>query len=179
MKKIIFITFIFFIQTSFSANIKMRAREHFELHEINNKTEKEMYRGLTNTINLWWEVPYDYSFGLSFSPVISSIKAVEKDSIFGQKITQQNIGLEYKFFLSSIHTSLFSRFGLGYSKLEVDYGSNNEYYGQFYYLGLGAEIPMGNFGLALELAYRYANYNDNLYIKSITPSIGFHLYKHL
>jgi len=179
MKKIILLTLVLSIQSSFSASLKMRAREHFEFHEIYSSTDMEMYRGLTNTINLWWEDPYNYSFGLAFTPVIASISEVEKDSAFGEKITQQNIGLEYKFFLSFIDTSLFSRLGIGYSKLEVDDGPKDEYYGQFSYIGLGYEIPMNNFGLALELAYRYANYNDNVYIKTITPSIGFHFYKNL
>jgi hypothetical protein len=179
MKKLLLFIFIVSIQSAISANLKMRAREHFELHEVNSKAGMEMFRGLTNTINLWWEEPYNYSFGLAFSPVIASIKEVEDDSSFGEKITQQNIGLEYKFFLSSIHKSLFSRLGIGYSKLEADSGPRDEYYGQFSYLGLGYEIPMNNFGLALEMAYRHADYNDDLYIKTITPSIGFHFYKDL
>ena len=179
MIKLALLTVLFTIQTSFSADFKMRAREHFEVHEVRTSSNMEMYRGLTNTINLWWEVPYKYSFGIAFSPVIASIKEVEKDSIYGTKITQQNIGLEYKIFLSSLHTSLFSRLGLGYSKLEADNGPKDEYYGRFSYIGLGYEIPMDNFGLALELAYRYTSYDEGLYIKTITPSVGFHFYKNL
>jgi len=179
MKKLLLTTILLSTQSALCAKIKMRAREHFEVHEVNTKAGMEMYRGLTNTINLWWEDPYNYSFGLAFTPVIASINEVKNSSSFGEKITQQNIGVEYKFFLSSINKSLFSRLGFGYSKLEADSGPRDEYYGQFSYFGFGYEIPMNKFGLALEVAYRYADYNDDLYIKTITPSIGFHFYKDL
>lgn len=169
--------FLFLISTNALAfNFKMRAREHYEVHEIYNKDKIDHYRGLTNTINLWWEKPYDTYFGLSFSPILASIKEVKEDSQYGEKITQQNIGLEFKKFLSS---KLFYRLGLGHSNLETTKGAEKNFKGNYGYLGLGIEIPFDSHGLALELAYRYADYEKGIYIKTFTPSVGFHFYKSL
>ena len=90
---------------------------------------------------------------------------------------QQNIGLEFKYFPKILSDFIFLRPGAGYSKLRVDQGDKKEFYGQYAYLGLGYEIPKDDFGLALEMAYRYADYQEAIYIKTITPSIGFHFYK--
>lgn len=170
---------LLFSLCSYAANFKVRAREHVEIHELHNTNSIEMYKGLTNTINAWWEVPYQYSFGFSFSPIIASIKADDSDSAYGEKITQQNIGFEIKNFFTKSVEHLFSRLGLGYTRLETTRGDTKNFFGNYAYLGLGYEIPYDQFGLALEMAYRYADYNDNLYIKTISPSIGFHFYKNL
>ena len=173
--KIFLLIFLISFNT-FAYEFKIRAREHFEIHELHTTERIDIYKGLTNTINVWLEKPYDSYFGLSFSPIIAGIKAVETDT-YGEKITQQNIGFEYKFFSDS--KEVYYRLGLGYSKLETTGGEIENYFGNYGYIGLGTEIPIKNFGLALELAYRYANYNEGLFIKTITPSIGFHFYKDL
>lgn len=162
---------------TFALNFKVRAREHFTHHEVHSNNSLEVYKGLTNTINMWWEKPYEYSFGFSFMPVIAGLRADDKDSPFGEKITHQNIGVEFKYFPKIISDQFFIRPGLGYSRLETNRGDKKNYYGNFIYLGAGVEIPMDNFGLALEMAYRHSNYSHDIYIKSITPSIGFHFYE--
>lgn len=177
MKLFLFISLITF--NALAYNLKMRAREHFEVHELHTAQSMDIYSGLTNTINIWFEEPYDTYFGLSFSPVIAGIKA-KNDDPYGEKITQQNIGFEYKKFPQSLFTKdFYYRLGIGYSKLETTSGGVKNYFGSYSYIGLGREIPFNNFGLALEMAYRYNDYNRGLYVKTITPSVGFHFYKTL
>lgn len=172
--------FSILVTNSFAYNLKMRAREHYEVHELHTSNSLEVYSGLTNTINIWFEKPYDTYFGLSFSPILAGINATEENALYGDKITQQNIGFEFKKFPKTLFPSnYYYRFGLGYSKLETTSGDIENFYGHYTYLGLGKEIPFKNFGLALEVAYRYSNYNNGLFVKTITPSIGFHFYKNL
>ena len=172
------ILILFFVTTNlYAVNFKVRAREHYEIHELHSQHSLEVYSGLTNTINLWWEKPYDYSFGFSFSPIIAGINANKSDNSYGDKITQQNIGFEIKYFLHNILKSLYIRPGFGYSRLETNKGESKNFFGQYGYLGLGMEIPMDSYGLALEMAYRYADYANDLIVKTITPSVGFHFYK--
>ena len=110
---------------------------------------------------------------------IAGINAVDKET-YGKRITQQNIGFEFKKFPHKIMPKEFYyRVGAGYSRLETTSGEVDNYYGNYSYLGFGREVPINNFGLALELAYRYTDYNKGLYVKTITPSIGFHFYKDL
>ncbi len=177
MKNYITLVLFFIVTDAMAYQFKVRAREHFERHEIHTKDSLDLYQGLTNTINLWWEKPYDTYFGFSFSPVLASIKEIESDGAYGDKITQQNIGLEYKKFPKLISEYFYFRLGLGYSRLETNQGDVKNYFGNYGYIGLGREIPIKNFGLALEMAYRYSDYNRGLYIKTITPSVGFHFYK--
>lgn len=159
-------------------NFKARAREHVESHHIKGKNFSEKYLGLNNTVNLWWEKPYDQSIGFSISPIIAGLKTQNEDSALGSQITYINYGIEYKSFLKQVSKEIFYRIGVGYSKLEPIKGSRH-YEGNNYYLGLGQEIPINNFGLALEMAFRKAKLDDEITIESITPSIGFHFYKNL
>lgn len=171
------VLFFLIISNALASQVKMRAREHFEVHEVSTPQVLEVYKGLTNTITLAIEKPYKYSYGLSFSPILANLEASNSDSFFGNKITQQNIGVHLKYFLNKSLKNTFARIASGYSKLEVDRGSRKEFFGLYSYLGIGYEIPYDKFGLALELAYRYADYNDSIIVKTISPSIGFHFYK--
>jgi hypothetical protein len=45
------------------------------------------------------------------------------------------------------------------------------------YSALGYELPLKNFGLALELGYRYTKLSNDISINSLLPSIGLHFYK--
>ena len=172
----LFFLTIFLVQNVHSASIKMRAREHVTYHEIHSSSQIQIYKGLTNTINIWWEEPYEYSFGISFMPVLAGLRSAKDSNTFGDKVTHQNIGLEYKFYPKIISDWLFLRPGLGYSMLETNGHNTKDYHGKFAYLGVGVEIPYDRLGMAIEMAARYSDYDD-IYMKSITPSIGFHFYK--
>lgn len=157
-----------------SGKFKFRAREHYEIHSISYGNEEETYRGLTNTINAWHEVPFKYSFGLALGPILGSAsKEDTKLEMFGEKIKLIHIGLEYKYFFLG---QTFTRVGAGWTQLrstgEIDYIN-----GHHTYLGLGYEFKVNKFGIAVEAAYRWSELSDDVSIESITPSIGFHFYK--
>ena len=91
--------FIFLLLTTDALSaIKVRAREHYEVHSITQRQEKSVYRGFSNTMNIWYEKPYVYSVGLAISPILGSSKAADSSNEpYGSSLTLVNIGLEYKF----------------------------------------------------------------------------------
>ncbi len=160
---------------AYSQKFKVRAREHFETHTIDSNGTEAEYKGLSNTLNFWWEKPYDISYGFSLSPVLSNLKAQDQE-LFGEDITFWNIGFELKYHFLKSNKSFFIRPGIGYSLLKP--GNNvKDASGYFLYAGVGYEIPFKNFGLALEMAVRRANLSDDISVNSFTPSIGFHFYE--
>jgi len=156
----------------------MRAREHYEILKIKTNTSEDEYKGFNNTINVWWEEPYHYSFGLSFSPVISTLKEKDPNSTFGRKIQTINAGLELKYFPKILLRNLYLRPGLTYTILRPDNAISNRN-GYSAYLGLGYEFKFNRFGLAIEAAYRHSELDTDTQIQTITPSVGFHFYKNL
>ena len=157
-----------------TGQFKFRAREHFEIHNIKYMDQEETYRGLTNTINAWYEVPFDYSFGLAFGPILGS--ASNEDAPIpelGEKIKLIHIGLEYKHF---VWQQFFGRIGLGWTQIRSDQALSH-LNGHHRYLGVGYEFKVGKFGIALEGAYRWSILPQDLTVNSISPSIGFHFYK--
>ena len=157
-----------------SSDFKFRAREHYEWHKIQYGSQTLDYQGLSNTINYWYEVPYEYSIGLALSPLISRIQTDEKSSPYGEEITLYNLGIEAKYFPKYLFDQLYTRGGIGYSLFNPDIKATLT--GINFYMGLGYEIPFERFGLALEIAYRKTFLNRNIEVNTITPSIGFHLY---
>ena len=73
-----------------------------------------------------------------------------------------------------------SFFSLGYFKnLLKTKGSLGELKGNGGYLGIGWEFPFEIMGLAFEIAQRQISLENNLIIKTSSPSIGMNFYKHL
>ncbi len=176
MKYILLSLIILFSDSVFAGKIKIRAREHYELLKIKTDSSEDKYKGLSNTINIWWEEPYDISYGVSFSPILSGLREEDSNSTFGKKIQTINAGVELKYFPKKLIRYLYVRPGLTYTILRPDNLIQNRN-GYSAYLGLGYEIPFSKLGLALEVAYRYSDLDQNTTIETITPSIGFHFYK--
>lgn len=156
---------------------KIRAREHFETHKFSSASIDTTYRGLSNTINLWWEKPYDISYGFSVSPILSGIRNKEVSAPFGEEIILVNYGFEMKYFLKSLLSQLYVRPGITYAELSGDQTFTKS--GHSLYLGLGYEYPFERFGLAFEVAHRYTELTEGITVNSFTPSIGFHFYGYL
>ena len=167
------ILFIFLLPITSEAGIKMRAREHFDIHNIDRDGVKETYTGLSNTINVWYEKPFDIAYGFSFNPLIGSAR---KDQSMlpelGGRVRFINIGAELKYFLVK---GLFTRFGAGWSQLRSDgvLEISNGYNG---YGGLGYEFLINDIGLALEAAYRHSTLQNDIVVGTFTPSLGVHFY---
>lgn len=179
MFKNIIISIILFSSTAVQAyTFKIRAREHVESNTISYSGGETTYKGLTNTINLWWEKPYDISMGFSVSPIIAGIRADDYTKPFGDEVTIVNYGFELKYFgLKKLLPQVYVRPGLTYSELTPDNGVTSS--GHAVYLGIGYEYPFEKFGLALEYAHRHSILSDGITINASTPSIGFHFYGYL
>lgn len=172
--------FLFLILTNaFAFNFRLRAREHYEIHKIKNKIVNEEYRGFTNTINLFYEKPYQYSFGISYSPVFANFRSKHSGQFFGSKIEQQNIGFELKYFMTETIPHLFTRLGMGRTEFKGLGSFNKTVDGGFSFVALGYEIPFDMLGLAVEYGFRKASYDDSIDIDTKSISIGFHFYRDL
>lgn len=158
------------------SKIKIRAREHFEWHSIEVSKKQETYFGLSNTINIGREIPFESYYGLSFSPILGS--AESKDSNLqdiGTDIQLLSVGGEFKHFPTKNYPSLFIRNGIGFNQLTTN-GDIKTSDGCFLYSGVGWETKIKTFGLAIELAGRVSKMKNDIFIKSFTPSIGLHFY---
>lgn len=176
---------VFLSVTVFSINAlaegkwKFRAREHFEFHKIKTGEDQELnYRGFSNTINFWYEVPYRYSYGLAAGPLLGSAKRQDSSppEVFGNTIRLFTLGVEAKYFPLPDQLKLFVRGGTGWAWLSSTRTKPNPDGFQIY-AGTGYEIPIGKFSLAPEVAYRFSRLKDGVRITSLTPSIGFHFYE--
>jgi len=181
MKKLI-INFILFsalimFEKAVSGDIKLRAREHFDFHNIIIDDNNNTYRGLSNTINLWWEKPRVYSIGLAFNPIFGSASANGNyDARLSNKIKLITLGVEGKYYHRDISPNLFSRLGLGYTQLDTN-GPADGAEGYHAYIGAGWEFDVKGIGIALEMAFRQSRLERDIIVNSITPSIGVHFYR--
>lgn len=135
-----------------------------------------IYKGLSNTVNVYYEVPFNYSIGFALSPVLPGLSNLEQktaNSPLGDEIMLTTYGLEVKYHFGQF----FIRPGVGYAYLKSDEGNRRD--GKFTYLGFGYEFQLKHFGLALELAQRETELNNGTDISTYTPNIGFHFYKYL
>ena len=73
---------------------------------------------------------------------------------------------------------LFLRWSISKNLLDTQ-GSLRELKGNGGYLGIGWEFPFEILGLDFEIAQRQFSMENNLFIKTSSPSIGVHFYKHL
>lgn len=171
---ILLLLFFSFIQNSF-ANIRIRAREHFDVFQVNANEKTDTYFGLGPIINIWYEQPYLYSIGIALG---ATFLWDNNNENLGSEIQIYDIGLEYKLFPFERINSLYLRLGTAFSILDNNLYSES-LYGESFYAGCGFEFDMDTFGLALEAAFRYYNFEKEVSMISLSPSIGFHFYKHL
>ena len=73
---------------------------------------------------------------------------------------------------------LFLQCGIKKNLLKIQ-GSLADLKGNGGYLGIGWEFSFEILGLAFEIAQRQIRLENNLFIKTSSPSIGVHFYKHL
>ncbi len=166
----LFLLFFILPLTAQALNIKMRAREHFENHTLRLQDGRQAkFSGFSNTINLWHEVPYRYSFGLSLSPVIGRLKAQDAQSkeMFREKLNFKAYGFEGKLF--PFQSSIYLRQGVYAHEFDrlAGWGALT---------AIGYEYPFTRLGVALEAGQR--QYFLGAERGSATSvAIGFHFYK--
>lgn len=171
---------VLFVTPAYSAGEwKWRAREHFETHTIEQGATEAEYKGLSNTINYWHEIPFDRSIGVAFGPVIGDAtrEGTGLETEIGRKIKLQTVGVEYKKWYSQ-DIPAFIRLGANYQRLETQ-GSVGDVSGTGIYYGVGYEFIVRGVGIALEYAIRKSNLDSGVSVESVTPSIGFHFYPFL
>jgi hypothetical protein len=161
---------------SYAMAIKPRLREHFDHHTISTAGQEFSYSGLSNTINLWYEKPFEYAIGLAINPVLGNTKYKDGlQSVLGEKITLRLIGIEAKHFPVKLIEHGFYRVGLFYTELQTD-TAFGDLSGWSFLIGVGHEFKIWKMGIAPEFAIRRSFLANSTSVLSITPSIGFHFY---
>ena len=98
--------------------------------------------------------------------------------IRGQRMELWKLGFEGKHDSLQGDGGLFLRWSISKNLLDTQ-GSLSELKGNGGYLGIGWEFPFEILGLDFEIAQRQIGMENNLFIKTSSPSIGVHFYKHL
>ena len=154
----------------FAGNIKVRAREHFEIHKIKFDSGADAkYSGFSNTLNLWYEVPYDYSIGFSVSPILGKLTAQDdaSENMFGKKVNFKSYGIEAKYYPFS--RTVYFRHGIyahEFSRLSGWGGLTT----------VGYEHPFEKLGVALEAGQRLYSFGNEKG-SAFNIAIGIHFYK--
>ena len=178
MKPLLISIAILFITQQSQASWRMRAREHYEIHNIeyNEKIAAE-YIGFSNTINIWYEKPLEWSFGLAGGPALGSSKKAQDNLLneLGDTVQLFSVGLEFKYFLMKSLPGLYTRLGTGWNHLKTK-GTIETSVGWHLYTGLGWELPLKYFSIVPEIAMRNTYLNNRIIIISFTPSIGVHFH---
>ena len=159
-------------------NFKLRIREKYEINTIKFNDINYKYHGFSNTLNFWYEDPYNVAIGLAYSPILSGLNCSGDNCIFGDEVHIFNYGLEIKYFINNVVKNVFVLPGIGYARLITRYNDSLPNYGGIYFYGsLGYEYPFDSFGFSMEIGYRYISLREEISISTIMPSVGFHFYK--
>ena len=174
-KNILFILSLLISTSSFAGSWKLRAREHFENFKFEAKSQNYSFKGYTNTLNWWYEEPEVYSIGLALSPNFGKLSAgdLNSEQTLGNKITLQNLGVEFKFFPTKELEFFYTRLGLYQHTLKSDLDDESSM-GILY--GIGYEIPYKKVNFALEIGKRLINFSD-LKATATSIALGVHLYR--
>ncbi len=162
----------------YSGGLRVRIREHFDWYRVKypSQTSRVSYFGMSNTLNVWYEEPFDYAFGLALMPILGSAKATNGVvSGTNEKIRLWNLGVELKYFLQPEVLKIFVRAGLGVNFLDTR-AELGTFVGASYYLGLGYEFQIWKLGISPEVALRHVLLEQGANVLLFTPSLGIHFY---
>lgn len=175
INKTIFIGLMFFSFYSYGQNYAFRARENYDFLKFSGTNISEKYAGLSSTINLYNEIPYNLSYGLSLTLPLGTIQADGVTSPLGEEIDLWQFGGDIKYFPLE-NLKAFLRGTLTYTLLKSD-RLNDDPSGVGFYVGLGWEVPIYK-GLALapEVGYRHMELENDLSANSLLLSLGLHFY---
>ena len=163
---------------SMEGKLRVRLREHFEWISVQygQTGETAKYYGISNTLNAFYEKPFKYSYGLSFSPVLGSAQIQGGVPIqTNEKIKLWSMGVEGKYFFFPERYGFFGRLGITGNILDTR-GALGTLAGAGYYGGLGWEFKIWKLGIAPEVAIRHVILEKNSRALAFTPSIGIHFY---
>lgn len=162
---------------AYGGDIRLRAREHYEVLEVAGDGFTSTYSGFTNTLDLWYEVPFRYSLGLAGSPLFATLHSRNAPPGVSQTVRLVHLGVEGKVFpLEDV--GIFARLGTFASTLS-SYSTAGTLNGESVLGGLGYEWKLGGVGLALELDVRDGRLAQHVSFSGTAPCVGVHFYKML
>ncbi len=162
------------MSSSLFADLKFRAREHFDIHDIARQDKVHRYFGLSNTLNFGIEERNRYYYAISLNPMLGSSRLLKSaNAFYGEEIILFMVGVEAKKHWEPY--PVYARLGLGWTKLFTD--TNNEPNGASIYAGIGYEWEFYE-GITMvpELGTRFGWLEDNTTLQTATFSLGFHFY---
>lgn len=154
----------------------LRARENYEAVKISDSQQN--FSGLSTTINLGFEEPFKYFYGVGIQPGLGNFEEKQDLQSFnlGKEIRVYQIGSDIKYFpkegsLGFVRNTLF--YALVSTKTSVDniggYGASISAGWEFWLYDL--------FSLAPEVGYKYTRLRTDENLNTIFISIGVHFYK--
>lgn len=157
--------------------ITPRFREHYDLSLLKTPAGDTTYGGLSSSVNLHYEVPMEWSFGLVFNPVLPGRddQLGDVNAALPAKVRIWRYGVEYQRFLwTQDKRGVFARLGAAFEVLDIKGVPNR--YGGSYYIGLGWEQRIGGVGIAPEVAFRHSVFENDIQALAFTPSLALRLY---
>lgn len=166
----------------FVSHLRLRAREHFEFNSIRYGSDRphQNYFGLADTVNLWYEKPFEWAFGLGAGILPGNPMHGQPAPIgVAPKPDIWHAGFEFKYFFHDVGgvrlPGLFGRLGATANILDTR-STRGNILGGGYYVGVGYEFLVWKIGLAPEVAFRHVIYQEHVREYSFTPSFGLHFY---
>jgi hypothetical protein len=158
-------------------NYKFRARESYEWLQFKSDSQKEAFQGLSNTINFFYEKPFDYSYGLAAGSLFSGLSSENGLPGLSRDIDIFFIGFEGKlFFFGGSRQGLFTRPGLFFHQIQND-GARGNIDGVSLLTSLGYEFFVyKDIALAPEIAFKSGESGPYSW-QGLTLSLGLHFYQ--
>lgn len=174
---------LWFAVPALADGFHMRAREHYETITLKGLGQPSdnlsaTFAGLSNTINIWYEKPFHYYFGLAGSPIFATLPIISAQDAalgVGRRIRLVHLGVEGKVFPTSALSNTFLRLGVYHANLESN-GTLGVRTGLSGLVALGYEWNLAGIGLAPEFAYRVGQLGQGLSFSGTAPAIGLHFY---
>ena len=163
---------------AFAGRFRVRAREHYETIKFDDGDASKTYKGFTNTINAWYEEPFQYAVGFAGSPIFARLFADQALPGFAPEVRLVHLGVEGKMFPAPEVLSGFLRGGVYQSQLTSN-GEAGRMGGSSYLVGVGYEFNFDGIGVAPEASWRGGNLDDEVRFSGSAPCIGVHFYKQL
>ena len=182
VKSIVFLIFVILSplrQSLALDDIRLRARENYEIIDMEFQGQTQQFQGLSNTFNLWFERPFDISYGLAGGSIFSGFSPDGQNQIPGlsNEIKVDFLGFEVKWFLySQGNQGLFFRPGIYWQNLKSR-GRAGKIQGSAYYLGMGYEFLIyKQLSLSPEIAVKRGEAQDYSW-QAVVVSVGLHFYR--
>lgn len=175
----IFILLFLYFPLQLQAELKLRAREHFDTVTIKYKELdiQKSHSGIGPAITLGIEDPYNYFIGFTYDHTFINNSKTSDIPKIGNNMELVSWAFEGKHFLTD-EGGAFFRWGFSNNVLRTK-GEYGNLKGHGNYLGLGWEFQLSEVGLAFEAAQKRIKLSNNIDLDIYSPSIGVHFYGYL